>query len=236
MSCPHATGAAAYVKSFHPHWSPSAIKSALMTTGKSIYTCDFSRFKQNLYCDKNISFLFTAFPLSATKNPDAEFAYGAGHINPVKALHPGLVYDASEKDYIELLCNIGYTAKQIEILSGRNSSCSNHITKSPMDLNYPSMTSNVRKAKFKRTVTNVGVANSTYTATVTSPPNLKITVMPKVISFRSLYEKQSFVVTLSTTAPERNLLSASLVWSDGVHTVRSPIVLYIESDAAEKNV
>ena len=33
MSCPHATAAAAYVKSFHPIWSPAAIKSALMTTG-----------------------------------------------------------------------------------------------------------------------------------------------------------------------------------------------------------
>ena len=33
MSCPHATAAAAYIKSYHPSWSPAAIKSALMTTG-----------------------------------------------------------------------------------------------------------------------------------------------------------------------------------------------------------
>lgn len=38
MACPHVAGTAAYVKSFHPNWSPAAIRSAIMTTGKKMIT------------------------------------------------------------------------------------------------------------------------------------------------------------------------------------------------------
>ncbi|KAL0324369.1 UNVERIFIED_CONTAM: Cucumisin [Sesamum calycinum] len=81
MSCPHASGAAAYVKALHPNWSPAAIKSALMTT---------------------------AYVMDPRKHEDLEFAYGSGQINPVAARDPGLVFDASEADYINFLCKQGY--------------------------------------------------------------------------------------------------------------------------------
>lgn len=171
--------------------------------------------------------------MNANKNNDGEFAYGAGHINPVKAIHPGLVYEASKDDYVTMLCCMGYDSKAVKIIAGPTSSCPEDINCSPKDLNYPSMAVRVEKGKpfkvnFTRTVKNVGLANSTYKSELTTG-SLQIngSVNPSVLSFNSLNEKQNFVVTLVGGAlPRNSMLSSSLVWSDGAHNVRSPIVLY----------
>ncbi|XP_059625397.1 cucumisin-like [Cornus florida] len=203
MSCPHATGAAAYVKSFNPGWSPAAIKSALMTT---------------------------ASIMSAVTNTDAEFAYGSGHIDPLKAAKPGLVYDAGALDYVKFLCGQGYSTKSLQLVTGDNSTCSAANNGTVWDLNYPSFALSSQTKQpitrvFHRTVTNVGSPVSTYKATVVAPAGLTILVEPSVLTFKSIGQKQSFVVTV-TAALNNNALSGSLVWDDGVYQVRSPIVAY----------
>ncbi|KAI4313539.1 hypothetical protein L6164_026512 [Bauhinia variegata] len=204
MSCPHVSGAAAYVKSFHPAWSPAAIKSALMTTAK---------------------------PLSSKINHEAEFAYGAGQIDPIKAVNPGLVYDAGASDYINLLCAQGYNTRLLRRITGDDSSCPETTNATARDLNYPSFAFQTQLAKptnatFKRTVTNVGSSVSTYKATITvSSQGLKIQVNPNVLSFTSLGQKQTFELSIDGTI-EEPILSASLVWNDGNFQVRSPIVVY----------
>ncbi|KAK6271906.1 hypothetical protein POUND7_008989 [Theobroma cacao] len=211
MACPHAAGVAAYVKTFHPDWSPSAIKSAVMTT---------------------------AWPMDRSNNPDREFGYGSGHLNPVEAINPGLVYEAVKGDYIRLLCSIGYDEGKVRQITGDNSSCPDTSKKMlPRDLNYPSLTAKVPVGKsftvvFHRRVTNVGVARSTYKVKVSSNTKLKVKVIPEVLSFKSLKEKKSYNVTVTGEAlGGTSMLSTSLVWSDGTHSVRSPIVVYTFVDA-----
>ncbi|KAK4579321.1 hypothetical protein RGQ29_029115 [Quercus rubra] len=203
MACPHATAVAVYIKSFHPTWSPASIRSALMTT---------------------------ADPMSAEKNPDGEFAYGAGNINPLKAPNPGLIYDIDALDYIKFLCAQGYNTKLLQYVTGDKSSCSKEADEKSLDLNYPSFAlstpiSNSISHVFNRTVTNVGSSTSTYKAIVTSPHGLSIKVNPSVLSFTSLKQKLSFALTIEGTI-EKQIVSASLIWDDGTFQVRSPIVVY----------
>ncbi|KAK7822089.1 subtilisin-like protease sbt4.15 [Quercus suber] len=207
MACPHVAAAAAYVKSFHPNWSPAAIKSALMTTTSEL----------------------------KIKDVQAELAYGAGQIDPVRALHPGLIYDMSKSDYIRFLCNEGYSGTALKVLTEGKTNCSSIPDIGGHDaLNYPSMYLQLNSANssisaiFHRTVTNVGLEKAIYKAVVKAPATLKVTVVPKELAFSHLYEKKSFMVVIKGP-PLNNIssLSASLEWNDAKHRVKSPIHIFL---------
>ncbi|XP_017410255.1 cucumisin [Vigna angularis] len=204
MACPHVSGAAAYVKSNHPNWSPAAIKSALMTT---------------------------ATPMNPTVDLDAEFAYGAGQINPLKAANPGLVYDAGENDYISFLCGQGYNSSSLQLITGDKSTCTSANKGSVFDLNLPSFAlstprSSHNNVTFSRTVTNVGSATSKYRASITAhPSSLKVEVVPNVLAFSSLGQKLSFTLKIEGSI-NADLVSFSLIWDDGTFKARSPVVVY----------
>uniref|UniRef100_A0A7N0TGR3 Uncharacterized protein n=1 Tax=Kalanchoe fedtschenkoi TaxID=63787 RepID=A0A7N0TGR3_KALFE len=203
MACPHVAGAAAYVKTVHPDWSPSAIKSALMTSAR---------------------------PMHAS---DKEFSYGSGQINPARAANPGLIYDLSHTDYVNYICAVYRNTTTLESLLGKNPTCPDQTllltTFNYPSLTFP-INLNVTKTinvTFNRIVTNVGLPNSTYTAKVVSDPHLKIEVAPDTLSFKSLNETQAFTVKVTGEYPAKEaILSSSLVWSDRTHSVRSPIVVY----------
>lgn len=168
--------------------------------------------------------------MSAGTNPEAEFAYGAGQINPLKAINPGLVYDANETDYMTFLCAQGYNSTTLRLVTGDNSSCSKVNNGTPWDLNYPSFalstSSETINRTFTRTVTNVGSPASTYKHKIAAPAGLKIRVDPETLSFAYLDQKLQFTVTVEGSLNGKAKVSASLLWDDGEHEVRSPIVVY----------
>ncbi|KAF3433056.1 hypothetical protein FNV43_RR24158 [Rhamnella rubrinervis] len=52
-----------------------------------------------------------------------EFAYGSGLLNPSMAVNPGLVFDASEEDYVNFLCKQGYNTTTVGLITGDRSVC-----------------------------------------------------------------------------------------------------------------
>ncbi|WOL19439.1 subtilisin-like protease SBT5.3 [Canna indica] len=207
MSCPHIAGIAGLLKALHPQWSPSAIKSAIMTTART---------RDNLEEPINNSSFLKASP----------FSYGAGHVQPNRAMDPGLVYDLTTNDYLNFLCALGYNSTQIATFS-EPYACP---TKPPKleDLNYPSIAvPNLSGAvTVTRTVKNVG-SPSTYRVRVGAPVGVSVVVKPTSLKFEKLNEEKKFRVTLRA---KRSILTGrytfgGLTWSDGKHHVKSPIVV-----------
>lgn len=185
----------------------------------------------------NVFICSAAVPLNTETNTDAEFGFGSGHLVPSLALNPGLVYDASEIDYVKFLCGQGYSTKTLKLVTGDKSSCSDSVNGTASDLNYPSFAVSAKPGKttrriFHRTVTNVGSADSIYEAEVKAPSGLKISVQPRVLSFKSVGEKKSFVVKViaKMDVDIGHMVSGSLIWSDGVNHVRSPVVAFAFSE------
>lgn len=173
--------------------------------------------------------------MSSRVDKDAEFAYGAGQVNPLKARSPGLVYDMDEMAYIQFLCKEGYSGTSISVLVGSKSiNCSALLPAFGHDsLNYPTIQLNVKNkqeptlAVFRRRVTNVGPSKSVYNAIIRTPKGVNITVKPTSLSFSRALEVRSFkVVVRANPMSGSKLLSGSLIWKSTRHAIRSPIVIY----------
>lgn len=216
MASPHVAGIAAMLKQRHPGWTPAAIKSAMMTTTKSTLSDGLNG--------------AVAWDTTARNSGMLPWAQGAGFVVPSTASNPGLVYDATEIDYARFLCGINVavyspaTCQAVGVIPAYN-------------LNLASLTAAdvLGSLTMTRTVTNVGDATSTYSAQA-SVPGYAVVVTPSTLTLAP-GAKASFTVKLTrTTAPLSTWVYGSLVWSDGVHTVRSPVTVRGSALAASSMV
>ncbi|KAL3744651.1 hypothetical protein ACJRO7_013852 [Eucalyptus globulus] len=209
MSCPHVSGVAALFKAARPTWSTSAIKSALMTTA---YAHDNTR---NPITD------------AADGTPTSPWGLGAGHIDPRKALSPGLVYDLTADDYVAFVCSLNYTIKQVQSTVRRtNVTCSTKLS-DPGQLNYPSFSvlfgPNRKVVRYSREVTNVGDAGSVYKVAVQAPSTVAVRVKPRRLVFGKVGEKQRYTVTFVARNKTDETHGGSITWKNRQHRVRSPV-------------
>lgn len=160
------------------------------------------------------------------------FDYGGGIVNANAAADPGLVYDMGKADYIQYLCAMGYNDSDISQLIEHPTLCP---IKQPsiLDINLPSITipsiTLRNSTTLTRTITNVGAVNSRYVAVVELPLGITIAVKPHILIFNSGIKTISFTVTVSSAHKVTTGYSfGSLTWTDGVHSVRSPISVRTE--------
>ncbi|MEU0851220.1 S8 family serine peptidase [Streptomyces flaveolus] len=200
MAAPHMSGLAALYLSEHPTWSAMRVKSAMMTTTTPTRTS------------------------SGAEETDV-FAQGAGEVNPSAMLHPGLVYDSTEQDWLAYLEGLGIdTGTDVE-------------AKEPSDLNYPSIA--VHDLLGSRTVTRTvtAVTPGTYTARVSSLGGVKATVSPSKLHFTKPGQSRTFEITFAVgTATVGTPITGSLTWSGAHHSVRSPMVVTPQSVRAPERV
>jgi subtilisin family serine protease len=209
MSSAVVAGIAAVLKQAHPHWSPAAIKSALMTTATPRRN-DGQRIREDERDHETASV----------------FGIGAGLVQPTPALDPGLVYDSTSSDWLQFICGVGDACfPPLDAID-------------PSDLNYPSIAISglVGVQTVRRTVTNVGQRHSRYTASVQAPVGFSITVFPSALSIAP-GDSQTFEIRVARTTASLDRYSfGTLTWSDGIHQVRSTIAMLPQSLGAPTEV
>ncbi|PUZ72640.1 hypothetical protein GQ55_2G411200 [Panicum hallii var. hallii] len=214
---PNVAGVAALLKKKDGDWTPTMIRSALITTAGTLDNADREIMDNSVFEGRGIT--------AATP-----FAAGAGHVRPQLALDPGLVYDAGEREYVEFLCALNYTAAQLRLFVPDFVECTTTFRGGPASLNYPSFVVSFDKdidvRALTRTVTKVSEEAETYNVTVVAPEHVKVTITPTTLEFKERMETKSYTAEFRNEAGGNQKAEwdfGHISWENEKHRVRSPV-------------
>ncbi|CAH8390993.1 unnamed protein product [Eruca vesicaria subsp. sativa] len=248
MSCPHVSGIAARLKSENPSWSPAAIRSAIMTTGKNSvkdYRIIITLCINTISVSAAVQMTNTGSHITTeTGDKATPYDFGAGQVTIFGPSSPGLVYETSQTDYLNFLCYISFTSDQIRRISNRipqGFACPEQSNKGDIsNINYPSISVsnfNVEETRrVTRTVTNVGSRftgeeDTVYNVTIDAPKGLRVRVIPRSLHFKKIGDKLSYqVIFSSSTSTLQEDAFGSITWSNEMYRVRSPFVVTSKAD------
>jgi subtilisin family serine protease len=188
MAAPHIAGFGALVLSKQPHWSPATVKSAMMTTAYPLVNADGT----------------------PNRNP---FDGGAGHINSLRVLDPGLVYDSGVQDWLGFLNGQGVATGAPQ--AGKVAA---------QDLNLPSIAlgSLVGEVQVKRKLT--ALVPGMYRPHV-ELPGFSVDVEPNALNFAKAGQTREVTLTIrNESAAVGQFTTGTLTWK-GPRTVTSPIAV-----------
>jgi hypothetical protein len=169
----------------------------------------------------------SAFMTTAYQGHDYDaFNWGAGHVDPNKAVDPGLVFDSDLDDWLSFLKGQGLFTGNVPSLDAS-------------DLNSASIAIGdlAGSQTIKRTATSVGSKAETYTFSYNGLPGLSVT--PSTTSFTAAPGSSTpwTVTFLRTTAPLNAYTKGFIVWTGNQgHVVRMPVVVQPVRFAAPSEV
>lgn len=195
MSSPHVAGLGALMKELKPSWTPMMIKSALMTTGYDV--------------------LDGGTPAPNT-NPVLIFRQGAGHVQPMKAADPGLVYNSGYTDWLNFICG-----------TQPGTFCSAFTPIDPSNLNVPSIAIGDLPGvqTVTRTVTNVSGGSLSVAGTIEGLAGINTVISPSSLTLKPGESKSFNVMFTRTSAALNAYTGGQLYWKGGGYTVRIPVVI-----------
>jgi hypothetical protein len=138
-------------------------------------------------------------------------------------------------DYLDFLCALGYNSTAMEVFNKGSFVCP-AAAMSLQDLNYPSITAHGLHAgtttMVRRRVKNVGLPGTYTAAVVKEPEGVQVSVTPAMLVFSEAGEEKEFDVSFTVRDPSTvtGYTFGAMVWSDGSHQVRSPLVVKIMGD------
>ncbi|GFP85073.1 subtilisin-like protease sbt3.3 [Phtheirospermum japonicum] len=212
MATPHIAGIAAIIKQNNPTWSPSMIASAMSTTAT----------KHDNRGEPIMAEGFAAYTLY----PAAPFGFGAGLVDPIRALDPGLVFSTGYEDYLNFLCSLPNTdAEKIRVATG--GTCAAAFS-TPFDLNQPSVTitalSGMRMTQ--RVVKNVASKPETYLCAVLPPNGVTVKVDPPWFTLAP-GESQTLEIRLVVNQVLDDFSFGEIVLTGSLnHIVRMPLSVF----------
>ncbi len=199
MSAPETAGVAALLKEANPDWTPAQLKSALTTSAQG-----------GVRTEDGVT-------------PAGPFDTGAGHIDPNRAIDPGLVFDSTFLEHAAYLCGYEpspYPEADCAILAAAGYSMN------ARDVNVASIGVGhlVSGDVVTRRVTNVGPP-ATYTSVVQEPLGLDVTVTPTSLSLDTGQTGEFSVSFQRQNAPLDAWSFGRITWSDDTRDVVNAVAV-----------
>ncbi|ESQ29187.1 hypothetical protein EUTSA_v10023274mg [Eutrema salsugineum] len=209
MAAPHIAGISALIKQLNPSWTPAMIASAISTTATG-FDSSGEVISAETY---GIGILV----------PSNHFDHGAGHVNPARAIDPGLVLPTGFEDYISFLCSLP-NINPTTIRAATGVWCTT-VLSHPANLNHPSVTISALKESLvvRRSFQNVSNKTETYLGSVIPPNGTAVRLIPSWFTIQA-QRIQELDIEFNVTQVVNQFTFGEIVLTGSLnHIVRIPL-------------